>query len=255
MSGAAPPGGAGTGPAGGIPAPGLTAAAPAPAPSAVSTSLQSYADLYSDTSRFLPWDDDYNDAVGIVTIPPAGAPTSGSEVRRRIRNTEDSLPQTWMALFADPTDPSDMGSIKILHRHSYFAGPMSRPADPNVHDMMYAFMDDFQAGQQIYTVLIPDAYFNTTPQTQVPDWTTLNQAVNTNALPVGYGPYAANDAGTDVIRCRVTCWIAPTYAALILRLPDTSPQNVLRILGHRIVSDGKATECITTINWRRMALT
>jgi hypothetical protein len=126
-----------------------TGGAPALSPSAavLASSLQSYAVLYADPRRFPPWEDNYNDDVGIVTIAPAGTPTSGAEVLRRVWNTKDSLPQIWMALFADSANPDSMGEVKILHRHVFFAGPMSCPADPNMHDRMYPFLEDFQAGQ------------------------------------------------------------------------------------------------------------
>jgi hypothetical protein len=55
---------------------------------------------------------------------------------------------------------------------------------------MYAFLEGFQAGQQMYTVHIPDRYFNATPHWQVPHWPILNQAANAGALLAnGYIPF------------------------------------------------------------------
>jgi hypothetical protein len=239
---------AGSGPAGGAPA-------AVPPTAAASLNPQSYAAWYADAHRHAPWTDDYNDAVGLVTIAPAGAPLNGSEIRQQIRNAEDSFPQTWMALFAHPMDPTSMGEVKILHRHEFFAGPMTRPADPSVHNRMYAFFEDFQAGQQIFTIEIPDTYFNATPILRVPDWGVLNQAANSDALPASYGPFAPNDAGTDVLRVRCTCWLPPKYAALILRTTNRSPQNLLKILGQAIMTDGHVNDCLSTLDWLRVALT
>jgi hypothetical protein len=185
---AAPPG-PGTGPGGSAAT--VLMGVTTPSPAIAAPSSQTYAELYADASRFPSWHDDYNDAVGIVTIPPAGLPSTGADVQIGVRNSEDSLPQTWMALFADPTDPTSMGEIRILHRHSFFAAPMSRPADPNIHDRMYAFFEDFQAGQQIYTVYIPGTYFNSTLHSQVPDWAVLNQATKADSLPEGQWPFPA----------------------------------------------------------------
>jgi hypothetical protein len=250
MSTAVP--GAGTGPAGS----GATAApAIAPTAAAASPNAQTYSEWYADPRRHAPWKDDYHDAIGLVTIAPAGTPSTGADVRRQVRNAEDSFPQTWMALFAHPMDPTSMGEIRILHRHEFFAGPMTRQPDPTVHNRMYAFFEDFQAGQQIFTVHVPDLYFNSTPITRVPDWGVLNQAANNNSLAPSYGPFGPNDAGTDVLRVRNTCWIPPSYAALILKLSDRSPQNILKIVGRKVVADGLVVECISTLEWLRVALT
>jgi hypothetical protein len=156
-----------------------------------------------------PWSEEYLDAIGLVTIAPAGTPLNGAEVRRQICNAEDSFPQTWMALFTHPMDPASIGEVHILHQHKYFTSPMTRPANPRVYNRLYAFFEDFQAGQQIFTVHIPNAYFNSTPFIQVLDWDVLNQAANNNTLTTAYGPFGPNDAGTDVIHIRNTCWIPP----------------------------------------------
>jgi hypothetical protein len=161
----------------------------------------------------------------------------------------------WMDLFLDPANLSFMGQVKILHRHSYFTGHMSRPADPNVHNMMYAFMEDFQAGQQIYTISILDTYFNNTQHFQVPDWAVLNQAVDANALPNVYSPYAHNNVGTKVLQTWSTCWIVPTYATIIIPLKDQTPQNFLCVIRQKIVSDRHTTDCISALDWLHLALT
>jgi hypothetical protein len=135
---------------------------------------QSYAAWYFEAHRHAPWINDYHDAVGLVAITPAGNPLTRGKFCHLIWNAEDSFPQTWMALFAHSMDPTSMGKVKILQCHKFFAGPMTCPADPFIYNQMYAFFKDSQAGQQIFTIQIPDSYFKSTPIIRVPDWDMVN---------------------------------------------------------------------------------
>jgi hypothetical protein len=58
----------------------------------------------------------------------------------------------------EPLSMMGEGKFHILHRHELLAGPMMRPADPSVHNQLYAFFEDFQVGQQIVTIHVPDTY-------------------------------------------------------------------------------------------------
>ena len=105
------------------------------------------------------------------------------------------------------------------------------------------------------TVHFHDEYFNQVQnQIRVPSPAAIDASYAGDPDAIILGPYNQNDADTELIRCRRTCYVPPPYAALFLAGPLTPRQAWERVRG-AIVNDGREGACSPLLNYLRAALT
>jgi hypothetical protein len=68
------------------------------------------------------------------------------------------------------------------------------------------------------------------------------------------GPFANQDAETEVVRVRITCCLPPQYAHLLLAAP-LPVRAVYELLMDRMTTDGLLEDCKPLFNWLRVAVT
>ena len=211
---------------------------PAQAPTAL------YRDYFAD-----PANDVFNGEYADVLLPYAipGTAHTPAEVRTLACNCPNqNVPTAFLLLHSD--------DVKL---HAYvqldrFDPRMGLPAT-QWDNRMFVAKGELHHNNQILVEWSRD-YFSQSGNVRVPSSQLIETSYANDAAAVLLGPYQPNDADTEIIVTRRTCFIPPAYVPLFLANP-LSPREAWAIVHTQIVNDNKAQMCAPLVDFLRSALT
>ena len=120
-------------------------------------------------------------------------------------------------------------------------------------DQMFVTKGDLTHNQAV-TANWPSEYFHQVQQQhRVPTVATIQTSFVADPALQQLGPYGNNDAGTELVRVRRTCFCPSTYASLLLSEPVT-PREAFGRIHTQLVIEGKEAECRPLVKFLQMAI-
>ena len=172
-----------------------------------------YRDFFSDAAND-PFNGNYTDCLAPYAVPAVGA--LAANVVRTLATTcrSQNVPTAYIL-----QHDNDL-ALHIYVQLDKFHFRMGLPATP-WDDGLFIGKGELHHNQQIMVEFRND-YFNQTNQVLVPTAAVIDNALAADADATSVGPYNNEDAGTEPLRVRRTCYVPPAYVPLFLAGP-TSP--------------------------------
>ena len=149
----------------------------------------------------------------------------------------------------------DMVEIRVLHRMMrYFELPGA--GGDGIADLSMGLLGDVRAAQ-VPVVEVDNSMFALVGGAGARVPTTAVMLDRLEAAPPGtfLGPFAPEDADTELIRCRLTQVIPIKYAATFVHRDGVSPATAYRELQGIFEADGVTEACVDVLAWLRVACT
>ena len=204
-----------------------------------------YRDFFSDAAND-PFNGNYTDCLAPYAVPAVGA--LAANVVRTLATTcrSQNVPTAYIL-----QHDNDL-ALHIYVQLDKFHFRMGLPATP-WDDGLFIGKGELHHNQQIMVEFRND-YFNQTNQVLVPTAAVIDNALAADADATSVGPYNNEDAGTEPLRVRRTCYVPPAYVPLFLAGP-TSPRAAWETVRAQIVTNNKVAACQPLIDFLRVALT
>jgi hypothetical protein len=119
---------------------------------------------------------------------------------------------------------------------------------------MYAQKGELFHNQSQTVTWLPDYFYQVGGQLRVATAAAIDTALAGDPNAENLGPYNANDADTEVIRYRRTCYVPPAYVPLFLAGPMSPKQTWMTVKG-QIDTDNNAADCEPLVDFMRAAIT
>ena len=217
--------------------------------------MSPYRTLYADASND-SFAANYAAAYSEFEVPVQGNPANTpAELAAKVLDSgNEGTHMAMVGLVRSRVAPAAvLGVVQAYHRLTRFGKRLGLPNTP-FDDQAHAFLGDLVNGQAPTSVTLQPAYFHPTDQTRVPTPAALDQLIAAHPDTEIFGPFAATDADTELVRTRRMMLIPSKYLPIVLDHGITAKQAWLRIRGS-MVTQGDAAACQPFIDWLRMALT
>jgi len=181
-----------------------------PVPPQPAVGPRTYREYYLDATND-PWAGHYGALMGQYDAIPGVVPEA---LTLRMLSYGHSTPQAFIMLTAG-ADPTAVGRIVTMHRPTRH--PISIPAT-QWDDMIMAFEGDV-LGQICTAVEWPVAAHRLAANgagLQVPTLANLDALFAADPGAIVVGPFAANEAGTEIVRTRNVMAVPPRYIPIVL---------------------------------------
>jgi hypothetical protein len=205
-----------------------------------------YRDFFADAAND-PFNGEYTNALIPYAVPAYMAVPPAEVAALAISCRSQRVPTAFLLLHNDD---------KLLHIYiqlEKFEPRFGFPASPLDNRL---FIGKGELHHNNHQLVEWDAqYFHRTANICIPFADIIDTAVAANADPnLLVGPYTAEDANTETIRVRNTCYVPPAYVPLFLAGP-LSPRQAWETVRAQIMVDQREESCAPLINFLRCAIT
>ena len=203
-----------------------------------------YRDYFADASKDV-FNGEYTNILAPYAVPAANA-VLPNEVRQLAFNAKaQNIPTAFILLH------NDDNLIHIYIQLDRFHPRAGLPATP-WDDRSFIAKGELHHNSHIM-VNFRDDYFGRSNAVYAPNAATINAAYAANANAIALGPYAAGDAGVDILRAQMTCFVPPAYVPLFLTQPLT-PRVAWDTVYNQIVTDNREAMCQPLISFLRCCI-
>jgi len=220
----------------------MAAAASVPA----STEQAKYAKYFDDNDHFNGSYDVLNRPYRITT---AGNPTySPAQVRSLAANAmSEGIATAFLQVGTD-------GLMNTFLQVDKVESQMGRP-DHRLTGNMLVQYGELMGNNQPAILHLPDNAFNVAAAVRVPTAAAIETAVAGDPDITVMGPFADNDAASEVVRCRHITVVPPPFVSALLARKDYSAVEVWQIVHPMCVAKGWEESCAPFLNFIRCAMT
>jgi hypothetical protein len=145
------------------------------------------------------------------------------------------------------------GHLHVYLQADKFHPRLGLPATP-WDDLVYAQKGDLHRNQAVLIEWKAEYFRQLTQQILVPTAATIDTVFAAQPEAEVLGPFAQDEAGTELIKVRRTCFVPPRYVPLFLASPLKPREAWERVRG-QIVTDGQSVACLALIKYLQAALT
>ncbi len=216
------------------------------APNALPTA--SYHQYFSDANND-PFNGDYATALTNYSVPLVNnnnVATPAAVREQACSSITQGLPSAFILLHPD-------NKLHIYIQLARFNARLGLPPTP-WDDNMYIQKGDLHHNQSVIVQWQDDYFHQVNMQIRVPTPAALDTLLAADLNADALGPFNAQDADTELIRVRRTCYIPPAYVPTFLASPLT-PRQAWELVRGQIVADNREAHCAAIINFLRAALT
>ena len=231
-------------PAAGVPA--------QPVPTVAQT--KTFTEFYNDASL-----DEFHgvyDTVMSVFASPGTATNTPAVIRDLVSSDPRNSSMGYVVLVVSPQQPAAPGLIYGMHTISKYATRLGHPATPWDNEL-FASLHDVVGNQIPATVHFPADAFVRQGQGahyRVALGQTLDAEFGADANKGIVGPFAAGDAGADLISCRNVVGVPHRYMRHFIPGPLT-PRQAWETLVQDIIANGDGASCAPLVNFIRLSCT
>ena len=206
----------------------------------------SYHVYFSDTAND-PFRGNYLAALSDYLVPLVNNNvTTPAVVRERAcASITQGLPSAFLLQHPDNT-------IHIYLQLSRFSTRLGLPATP-WDDHMYVQKGDLHHNQSVIVRWLDEYFHQVNVQIRVPTSASLDTLLAADQQVQCFGPFTENDADTELIRVRRTCYVPPAYVPLFLA-SSLSPRQAWDLVRGQIVVDNREVSCLALINFLRASM-
>ncbi len=204
--------------------------------------------LFFDDAGHDPFGGDYAEAMAPYLVPLANNnATAPATVRNLACNcASNNVPTAFLLLHPD-------NLLHVYVQLSPFNARMGMPTTP-WDGNMYIQKGDLHHNQAVLVEWQDNYFHQVQNQIRVPTAAAIDTTLAGDANLQVLGPYNDQDADTELIRVRRTCYVPPAYVSLFLANPLTPRQAWDRVRG-QIVVDNREGPCTALVDYLRAALT
>ena len=210
-------------------------------------SLYHYRDYFSDPANDV-FQGSYSAVLDLYGVPLANqnVPAPARVQERALSCHNQSVPSAFLLMLND-------GKLHIFLQLAKYSARMGLPATP-WDDLMYAQKGELFHNQSQTVTWLPDYFYQVGGQLRVATGAAIDTALAGDPNAEQLGPYNANDADTECIRYRRTCYVPPAYVSLFLAGPMSPRDTWLTVKGQMDI-DANAADCAPLVDFMRAALT
>ena len=210
-------------------------------------SMYYYRDYFSDPATDV-FQGSYSSVLELYGVPLANqnVPAPAVVQERALSCHNQNVPSAFLLMLND-------GKLHIFLQLAKYPARMGLPATP-WDDQMYAQKGELFHNQAQTVKWLPDYFYQVGGQLRVATAAAVDTALAGDPTAEHLGPFNANDADTEMIRYRRTCYVPPPYVAMFLAGP-MSPREAWVALKGQIDTDNNAGDCESLVNYLRAALT
>lgn len=210
-------------------------------------SMHYYRDYFSDPANDV-FQGSYSAVLDLYGVPLANqnVPTPATVQERALSCHNQNVPSAFLLMLND-------GKLHVFLQLAKYSARMGLPATP-WDDRMYAQKGELFHNQSQTVTWLPDYFYQVGGQLRVATAAAIDTALAGDPNAENLGPYNANDADTEVIRYRRTCYVPPAYVPLFLAGPMSPKQTWMTVKG-QIDTDNNAADCEPLVDFMRAAIT
>ena len=209
--------------------------------------FQSYHDYFSQPEHD-PFNGDYTEVLAPYLIPLANqdVPTPAAVQTLSLNCASQNVPTAFLLQHDD-------GLLHIYLQLAKFHTRMGLPATM-WDEQMYTQKGELYHNQAQMVTWNPAYFRQVNTAVRVPTKEGVDGAYAGDREAVYLGPFADDEAGTELIRVRRTCYVPPSYVPLFLEGP-ISPRDAWITVVHSIYAEGKQVACTALIDFIRASIT